>query len=140
MIPGWYGMLKRSGLYRAFLRHRVWTAKAIQSAHILYSFPLGALPLVWVFGPVVLLIIGWLLFYASLAQLTMMGPSVTITGICSVLIAYCALLAPIVVTALLDMFRGYFAGMSALFGHPAPALSLQRDTLTELNDWNRQYG
>lgn len=134
MTPGWYKTLKRSTLYRAFLVHRVWTAKAISASGILYCFPLITLLAVWWFLPVTVLSVSWLhvATSAGVSEHAMLGLALF-------QLAYVVAAGPIVLRALHDTHRGYFAGFSAVFGNTTSLNSLLQDTQNELKDWGHQH-
>ena len=131
MIRNWYSKLKRMRLYRAFLKHRVWTAKMILSTHIFYCFPLGSVGFVWVFLP---LKAATAIFVALFSGSDWLNPAMVLLHV-----LFFITLAPMMARFVKDLFRGYFAGMFAVFGRKTAAHTFLRNVEKELEEWEHQY-
>ncbi len=133
MISKLYSALEATQLYGSFLRHRVWVAKMIRSAHLLYCFPLGSLALVWFFLPIFMFTLG---FFA------LFPPESFTKNLGIVLISYGAFFiatGPISARTISDMFAWYFAGFASLLGNTAPVEAVQKETECALAKWNAEY-
>ncbi|WP_420556055.1 hypothetical protein [Roseovarius sp.] len=133
MNGNWYSALKASRLYGAFLRHRAWTASAIQSTHLLFCFPLGAFVFVWFFLPVSTL--G--LCLPALTTVFTIGQSLAFLlasyGI------FVVATAPISLRIVRDLCVGYLAGFANVFGNANPSNEFRKEAECDLAEWSANY-
>jgi hypothetical protein len=119
---------RRSRIYRAFLRHRVWTWEKAQYLGILSMFPFGFFfGTWWVLIHLVAVLLG-------VAATDITGISSDITVPAAVTLSLLAFL-PITIDVLCDFFRGYFACAGLAFGNKENAqrmLEHAKETLAEV--------
>lgn len=130
-MTGWFTTVKASRLYGLFLRHRIWTARMIIASKLLYCFPLGCLAIVWIMLPVTVIVMS----VASAVQ----DSGTALPAIFFLNALFFIALAPITVNVVIDLFRGYVAGLYAVFGRATGAQNFLRSTQSDHSLWERQY-
>ncbi|MGK7755397.1 MULTISPECIES: hypothetical protein [unclassified Roseovarius] len=133
MIGNWYSALKASRLYGAFLRHRVWTASAIQSTHLLFCFPLGALGLVWFFLP------GLSLGLCLPALATVFSTGQSLAFLMALYGFFLLATAPISLRVISDLCVGYLAGFANVLGNANPSNEFRNEAECDLAEWSATH-
>ncbi|QFT92773.1 hypothetical protein FIU86_07950 [Roseovarius sp. THAF9] len=133
MIGNWYSSLRASRLYGVFLRHRAWTASAIQSTHLLFCFPLGTLGLVWFCLPV--LILG--LCLPALTTVFTLGQSLAF--LMATYGIFLVATAPISLRIISDLRVGYLAGFANVLGNANPSNAFRKEAECDLAEWSATH-